>query len=184
MRFAELKEADMSEAQRALYKEICDGPRGRLGAPTSVVFRSVELARYTQKVGEYVRFGTPLHGRIMEFVILIAARYWTAQYAWHAHHRLAIDAGLSPRVATDLAEGRRPSGMKADETAAYDFCTELLYKKEVSDSAFRAAVEHFGESGAIDLMGGLSYYTLQCMALKVNQVPAPGDNPAPLPALG
>ena len=174
----------MSDAQRAVFHEICNGPRGHLGPPSSVVIRSPDLARHTQKAGEYIRYGSPLRGRIMEFAILVAARYWSAQYVWYAHYPLAIKGGLSADVAADLANGKRPSGMKDDEAAAYDFCTELTNKKEVSDAVFDNAIKHFGELGVVDLMGGLAYYTLQCMAIKVNRVEIPQDGKVPpLPML-
>ena len=184
MRFKPITEQNMSDAQREVFHEICNGPRGHLGPPSSVTIRSPELARHTQKVGEYIRFGSPLRGRIMEFVILIAARYWSSQYVWYAHYPLAIKDGLSVEVAADLAHGRRPSGMKDDEAAAYDFCTELTNTKEVSDAVFNNAIKHFGELGVVDLMGGSAYYTMQSMALKVNQAEVPNDGKVPpLPKL-
>src|SRR5688572_9492998 len=95
MRFDELTEEDMSQAQRAVYQKICSGPKGKLGAPTSVLLRSPEVADRVQKLSEYVRYENSLAGRIMEFVILITARYWSCQYVWYAHHPLALKAGLS-----------------------------------------------------------------------------------------
>jgi len=44
--------------------------------------------------------------------------------------------------------------MKADEAAVYDFCNELQEEKSVSDSAFKAAVDQFGERGVVDLIRG------------------------------
>jgi 4-carboxymuconolactone decarboxylase len=143
--------------------------------------RSPEVADRVQKLSEYVRYENPLAGRIMEFVILITARYWSCQYVWHAHYPLALQAGLSAETAADLAQGKRPATMKDDETAAYQFCTELHYKKEVSDATFDAAIKQFGEQGVVDLMAGSAYYTLQCMVLKVNQFPVPPGTPDPLP---
>lgn len=184
MRFDELTENKMSEAQRAVYQKICAGPKGRLGPPTSVLLRSPEVADRVQKLSEYVRYENSMAGRIMEFVILITARYWSCQYVWYAHHPLALKAGLSAGIAADLAQGKRPSGMKADEAAAYQFCTELHHNKAVGDSAFDAAIEQFSEEGVVNLMAGSAYYTLQCMVLKVNQQSLPDGTPEPLPSLG
>lgn len=179
MRFKELAEGEMTEAQRAVYREICAGPRGRMGSPTSVLLRCPELANRTQKVGEYLRFGSTLPDRIMEFAILITVRYWGARYAWNSHCPNALKAGLSPEVAAGLARGERPSGMKDDEAAAYQFCTELHHNKQVSDAAFDAALKQLGEQGVVDLMGVSGYYTLISMALKVNQTPLPAGTPLP-----
>ena len=183
MRFKELIEDEMTEAQRAVYREVCSGPRGRMGPPTNVLLRCPELARRSARLGEYVRFGSSLPIRIKEFVILITARHWTAQYEWYVHCPLALKAGLSPEVASELALGRRPSGMKEDEAAAYQFCTELHRDKEVTDAAFDAAFRLFGESGVVELICASGYYTLVSMALKVNKMSLPAGTPVPLPPL-
>ncbi len=184
MRFEELTEDEMTEAQRAVHREICAGPRGRMGPPTDVLLRSPELARRSAKLGEYVRFGSSLSTRIVEFAILITARHWTAQYEWYEHCPRAITAGLSPDVASELAQGKRPSGMKDDEAVAYEFCTELHRDKEVRDAAFDAARKQFGDSGVADLIGASGYFTLVSMALKVNKKTLPPGIPLPLPRLG
>jgi 4-carboxymuconolactone decarboxylase len=44
-------------------------------------------------------------------------------------------------------------------------------------------LKHFGEAGAVDLIGVIGYYTLVSMILNVDRVPIPGGAPAPLPAL-
>src|SRR5258706_10714752 len=173
----------MTSAQRKVYEEIASGPRGGVRGPFNALLRSPELADRAQKFGEYVRFGSSLPERLKEFAILITARHWTAQYEWHSHHAHALKAGLDPRLAADLARGKRPAGMKADEAAVYDFCNELQKEKSVSDSAFEAAVDQFGERGVVDLIGVTGYYTMVSMVLNVDRHPIPGGAPAPLPSL-
>jgi 4-carboxymuconolactone decarboxylase len=129
-----------------------------------------------------VRFESSLPDRLKEFAILVTARYWSAQYEWHAHHAHALKAGLDPRLAAELALGKRPAGMKDEEAAVHDFCRELHEKKTVSDTAYAAVVKHFGERGAVDLIGVIGYYTLVSMILNVDRHPLP-DGAAPLPAL-
>ena len=107
------------------------------------------------------------------------ARYWTAQYEWYAHRRLAMEAGLDPKIADAIAERKRPAGMKEDEAAVYDFCSELHEKKTVSDAAYAAALKLFGEQGVIDLIGASGYYTMVSMILNVDRLPLP-DGATPL----
>ncbi len=183
MRFRELAVSEMTDAQRAVHRDVCAGPRGRLGVPTNVLLRCAGLAGATQKIGEYVRFKSSLPNRISEFAIMMTARYWTAQYEWHAHCPLAIKAGLSQDVANQLARGKRPEGMRDDESAAYQFCTELHRDKSVSDAAYAAALQQFGENGVVDLIGVSGYYTLISMCLIVNQMTVPSGVPDPLPIL-
>jgi 4-carboxymuconolactone decarboxylase len=60
---------------------------------------------------------------------------------------------LSPEIATAVAEGRRPSGMSADEELIYDFCVELFKNQSVSDATYAKSVARFGEQGTIDMVG-------------------------------
>lgn len=180
MRFKELVESDLTDTQLKVYREVCAGPRGRLGPPTNVLLRCAELASRTQKIGEYVRYQSSLPARISEFAIMMTARYWTAQYEWHAHCPIALKAGLAQATADQLAQGMRPEGMRDDETAAFQFCTELHWNKGVSDAAFAAAVSHFGENGMVDLIGISGYYTLISMCLNINQKSVPAGVPLPM----
>lgn len=180
MRFRVLVESDLTDAQLAVYREVCAGPRGRLGPPTNVLLRCPELAGRTQKIGEYVRYQSSLPSRISEFAIMTAARYWTSQYEWQAHCPLALKAGLGQETADQLAAGKRPDGMKEDEAAAFRFCSELHWNKSVSDAAFNGAVAHFGEQGMVDLIGASGYYTLISMCLSVNQKSSADGVPPPL----
>ena len=184
-RFKPLIESEMSEAQIKAARDIASGQRGRLNpdGPNALLLRSPDLMSRTQKVGEYLRYNSALPLRLNEFAILITARQWNAQVEWLAHHPLALKAGLDPAVAADLAQGKHPAGMKDDEAIIYQFCKELHEAKAVSDAAFKAAVDKFGERGVIDLIGLTGYYTMLAMVLNVAQQPLPGGAPPPLPVL-
>ena len=170
----------MSEAQRRVYRAIAAGPRGGVRGPFNALLRSPELADRAQKLGEYLRFGNSLPAPLNELAILVTARTWGAQYEWYAHAKLAAQAGLGSDVIAEISNRRRPGKMTSEEAAVYDFCTELHEKKEVSDAAFKAVLERFGERGVVDLIGVAGYYTLVSMVLNVDRVPLPDGQPDPL----
>jgi 4-carboxymuconolactone decarboxylase len=184
-RLKPLSENDMSEAQRKAARELASGPRGKINVngPNFALLRSPELMERTQKVGEYLRYKSSIPAPLNEFAILITARQWTAQIEWAAHHELAVKAGVSPAVLADLAQGRRPTGMKEDEAAVYDFCKEIHDKKEVSDATYKRVVDRFGERGVMDLIGLTGYYTMLAMVLNVTRVALPDGTAPPLAAL-
>jgi 4-carboxymuconolactone decarboxylase len=184
-RFKPLTESEMTEAQLKAARELASGPRGRLNpdGPSALLLRSPELMSRTQKVGEYLRYQSSLPLRLNEFAILVTARQWNAQVEWIAHHPLALKAGLDPSVAADLARGLRPTAMKDDEAIIYQFCKELHENKNVSDAAFKAVVDRFGERGVMDLIGLTGYYTMLAMVLNVAQQALPGGVAPPLAVL-
>jgi 4-carboxymuconolactone decarboxylase len=194
-RFRLIPFTEMTPAQRAYADAVMSGPvagtgsaavvpgAATIGSPFNVYLRSPELAQHLRKVGEHIRFKSSLPARLNEFAILVTARHWGSQYEWFAHHRLAMKAGLSPSVAEDLAQGRRPAGMQEDEAVIYDFSHELHNQHSVSDATFRAAVEKFGEQGVVDLIAVNGYYVLISMILNVDRAPVPGGGKPPLRAL-
>ena len=121
-----------------------------------------------------------LPNKLNEFAIIVTARYWTANYEWHAHCRLALEAGLDPAKAKDVAENRRPANMDADEAIVYDFSHELHEKKSVSDENFKRVVDRFGERGVFDLIAVNGYYSLVSMILNIDKTPLPDGVPPPL----
>jgi len=174
-RFPTLTPDQMTPAQRKVAEAIVAGPRKSLGGPFNTWLRSPELADRLQQVGEHVRFRSSVPPRLNEFAILLTARAWDADYEWSAHYPLALKAGLKAAIADDVAAGRRPAGMAADETAVYDFVTELRRTHRVSDPTYAAAKAVLGDQGVVDLIALSGYYDLVSMTLNVAQVAAPAD---------
>jgi 4-carboxymuconolactone decarboxylase len=162
---------EMSEPQRRAAAEICTGPRGKLEGPYWPIIRSPGFAEHVQKVGAYFRYFCPLDRRINEMAALMTARSWTQQFVWDVHINQALEAGLKPAIAEAIAEGRRPQGMAEDEEALHDFVTELLVTRGVSDPTYARAVAAFGESGVIDILGIVGYYTTLAMIMNVARTP-------------
>jgi 4-carboxymuconolactone decarboxylase len=193
-RFKRLETKEMTSEQRHYFDGLMSGPvsgtgsKGvvqgatSLGAPFNVLLRSPLLAERLRKVGEYLRFESSIPKRLNEFAILITARTWTAQYEWFAHLRLALKEGLNPELANDLAQGRRPQNMQADEAAIYNFCHELHATHQVSDRHYQAVHDLFGEQGIVDLMIVSGYYVMVSMVLNVNRTPLP-EGATPIPEL-
>jgi 4-carboxymuconolactone decarboxylase len=88
---------------------------------------------------------------------------------------LALKAGLAPAICDAIRDGKRPERLSADEAAIYDFCTELLATRQVSDKTFAAVRERFGERGVIDLVGTLGHYGVISMVLNTARVAIPKD---------
>jgi 4-carboxymuconolactone decarboxylase len=177
-RFQLLSYDQMTPEQKALADSILAGPRTSLDGPFNVLLRSPEMGDLAQKLGAYARFHSSLPPRLSELVILITARFWTAQFEWQAHHKNALAAGLSPGIIDAIAAGKRPTAMQPDEEAVYNFCTEILNTKQASDAVFQTAKEKFGERGVVDMMAVVGYYQFVSLLLNVDRYPlADGAQP-------
>ena len=156
--------------------------RGQLTGPWQVLVRSPELMGRVRGLSDYVRFNSALPPRLSEFVILITAREWSQAYEWNAHQPLAVKGGLNPEIAKAIAEGRRPSRMAEDEEVLYDFATELLQNRSVSDATYARATEKFGEKAVLDTIGLMGHYSLIAMVLNTARTPVPSGGPTRLEA--
>ncbi|MBI2188802.1 MAG: carboxymuconolactone decarboxylase family protein [Acidobacteria bacterium] len=152
--------------------------RGSLTGPWNVLLRSPELMGRVRGLSDYVRFNGALPPRLSEFVILITARQWSQAYEWNAHYTLAVKGGLNPEIAKAIGDGRRPHGMAEDEEILYDFATELLQNRSVSDATYTRAIAKFGEKAMLDTIGLMGHYSLIAMVLNTARTPvAPGGPP-------
>jgi 4-carboxymuconolactone decarboxylase len=173
-RFRPLTYDEMTPAQRTMIEHIVSGPRGGgTDGPFNVQLRSPEMGDLGQQFGAATRFATTVPRRLYELAIIITARHWTSQFEWTAHHRGALQAGLSPSIADAIAEGKRPATMAPDEQAVYDFATELLETKQVSDASFSAAKSFLGERGVVELINVMGWYGTVSMLLNVDRYPLP-----------
>ena len=184
-RFAPLKPDQLTPAQKDYADLIAAPPRNAkfVNPPYRAYIRNPDLAPKLSALSEYLRWNSSLPPRLSELAILITARQWTAQYEWFAHYPLALKGGLDPKVAGDIALGKRPETMKDDEAALYDLVIALYRDKKVSDPVYRAALEKFGERGIMDIIGIIGYYDLVSMTLITMQAEAPNDSVPPLPVL-
>jgi 4-carboxymuconolactone decarboxylase len=193
-RFDLLPVENLTPGQRALYDAIRSGPRakiaisgaskpGPLGGPFNVWLRSPGIGDCVQRLGEEIRFRSTLPSKLNEMAIMVTARFWTSQYEWYAHCKLALNAGLDPAIANDIAEGRRPANMDADEAIIYDFSRELHEQQGVRDATYKMALDRFGERGVFDLIAVNGFYSLVSMCLNVDRTPLPDGEPLPLKKL-
>lgn len=174
-RFKPLEKEVMSADQRRVAQALLDGPRHGLPGPFHALLRSPELADRVRSLGDYVRFQNSLPAKVLELVILMVARFWSARYEWYAHRRHARNAGLDPAIVDAIDEGRRPARLDAEEALVYDFVSELLEHKDVNDRTYRAAIDHFGERGVIDMVSTAGYYCFVSLVLNMERHPVPED---------
>jgi 4-carboxymuconolactone decarboxylase len=180
-RFKPLTYDEMTPEQKTLTDHIMNGPRHGMDGPFNALLRSPDVGELAQQLGLQFRFHSSLPTKLNEFAIILMARLWTVQFEFAAHHRLALAAGLSPAIADAVIAGKRPASMAPDEEAIYNFCTELVSKKEVSDATFNAVKSKFGERGVVDLVGVMGYYHMVSMLLKVDRYPMPEGAKPELP---
>jgi 4-carboxymuconolactone decarboxylase len=175
--------AQLHPEQKAYIEKLQKPPRSNTTAlqnpPYKVYMRSPELAAKLEAVSDYVRWGAGQPPRLTELAIMLTARQWSSDWIWRAHYRLAVRGGLDPSVGADIAAGKRPEKMQADETILYNYAMEMYRDKAVSDATYAAAVKQFGEKGLIDLVATMGYYDTVAMTLITAKAVAPKEEGVP-----
>ena len=172
-RYREISVAEMNPAQKQVHDEIISGKRGRFGGPFHVLIRAPEACRHLSRLGEYLRWGSSLPPELSELAICLTARHIRANYEWHAHAPLAIEAGVPAAAIEAIRAGATANFAAKDQALAYRLVTELIDTKRLSDASFAEAVGAFGQQGVVELGTVIGYYTAIGNALNVFQVGLP-----------
>ena len=178
-RMPEIPADKMTDAQKKAAEEFAAGRGTPVFGPFVPLLRSPEVMLRTKAMGDYLRFRSVLPPKVSEYAILITARHWSNEYEWAVHFPIAEKAGVNPDLISMLAEGRQVKGVYETDQLTYEFCTELLTNKCVSDTTYHWAVIKIGEQGVIDLTALVGYYSLLALVLNMARTPLPqGAKPA------
>lgn len=182
-RFEVISTDQMTARQREVAADIASGPRGALKGPFLALIHNPELASRVQALGEHLRFGTGLSQHLVEIGVLVTARRWSCQYEWHAHARIAREAGVTDSIIDAIAVDARPSVMSADEALIYQFAHETVWQGSPSGDSFDALTARFGKPATLDVMAVCGYYTLLAFVLNAADftLPAGASQLVPLP---
>src|SRR5882757_10280688 len=176
-RFKPVSYAELTPEQKAYAdKELAAG-RSPTGGPFNIYLRSPEYAELSAPLSNYLRFKSPMPRKLKEIATMLTARFWGGQYVWYSHRQQALDAGLDPAFISAMAAGERPAAMSADEAAVYDFATELLQTRQVSDANFKNMVDRFGERGVVETVGIMGHFHTLTMLFVVDRYPVPAGAP-------
>lgn len=176
-RLPELDESNLSVEQQKIYDEI-KRVRGRVRGPFAVWLRNAELADGALKLQDMFAARVKLERRLVQLMILVAARFASAQYAWYIHEPHALHFGIARDVIDAIQERRTPNFTKEDERLVYDITIELNTTHGLSEATFRRGMALFGEQQMVELVSGVGFYSMVAMTLNAFNVEVPtGEKP-------
>ena len=178
-RLPKLERDAMSDQQQAVADAITAGPRGKVRGPFIPLLHNAPAADAVQGMGSFLRFNGTLPGPMREMVILMVAREWTAQYEWFAHHKIALDEGLSPAICDAIAQRETPSFDDITYESVYNFVRELHRDKTVSSETYDRVAQGLGPEGVVELVVLCGHYHTVSMVLNTFDVNVP-DGSKPL----
>ena len=173
MRLTLLTPGEMSPEQKETYDESIAGKRGVPPAPMMAWLNSPEMARHATRLGGFLRFDTLFGDKLSEIAILVTARHWTSHYEWFAHKRLALKAGMDPKIIDAIRDRRTPDFDDPKARMVYDVAKSLHEGHGVSRTLYDEAVKLLTERGIVEIIGLCGYYTLVSMTLNTFEFELP-----------
>jgi 4-carboxymuconolactone decarboxylase len=138
---------DDSASLKATYERITK-TRGYVSNILMSFSHAPEGLERFAALGEYVRYGVELSGRVRELAILTIAT--GNQYAWSHHHPHAIKAGVTQGELDALEKGKFADSLSAAEKAAISYAREFA-KGNVGDGTFAELRKHYSDRQITDL---------------------------------
>jgi len=176
-RIPHLTPADLDPAQRELYDEIVDGPRGKragarllsddgsLRGPFNPLLLSPVVGSPFQRIGAAIRFETELADDLRELAILLVASAWNCEFEWRSHVPIALRSGIREEVIEALAAGDDPT-FDTDEQALVQLASqEILTTRTISDRTFVELERALGRRSTFELLATFGYYSMLALVL-------------------
>lgn len=173
MRLPILSPGEMSDDQTSIYGESTAGKRGKVTPLLRAWIHAPDVARHASRLGAHLRYDTTLGPRLSELAILVTARFWSSQYEWYAHKKLALAAGLDADIIDAINHRHVPDLDDPKAQLVYEFSESLHENHNVPKLLYDKAIEMLGEKGVVELVGLLGYYTLVSMTLNTFEVELP-----------
>jgi 4-carboxymuconolactone decarboxylase len=170
---------NLTPQQKKYVESILSGPRADITGPLGVMMVTPELGDLAQKAIAYSRFAgregfSSVPPKLNELAILIVAKHWSAEYVWNAHHAAAVRYGITSETVEAIRTGKRPANMERDVETVYNFASEFITKRDVSDATLRDAKQILGgDRGVVDLVGTMGLYQISSMMVALDQTPLP-----------
>jgi 4-carboxymuconolactone decarboxylase len=101
----------------------------------------------------------------VELVVLVVARFWTADELWAVHRGRGADTGLGADLIAAIAEHRMPRGASADHALVHACASALFTQGRIHDDTFAQAVSQFGYQAVVELVGVAGFYSMVALTL-------------------
>ena len=139
-----------------------------------------DVAERVANIGAFILYETILPPAVRTLTWLIAARELDCNYAWHAGVDAARAAGVGDGLIAGLENGKLATDITGAEKALFDFCHQLLRgNHHVSETTYRAAVDHFGMPATVQIAATIGYIVMLSLVANAFDVAPPGDDSRP-----
>lgn len=182
-----LPPAALTPSQRALYDEICGGPRasadrpsgpvdadGILTGPFNAMLYSPAVGGPLQRLGAALRYESGLPDVTRELLILAVAAHHGCAYERVSHQRVAARLGIGPEAFEALEAGRNPDA-HPEAGAALDLARAILAGALPPADELDRLLATLGAATVLEINTLVGYYSTLATQLAIFDV-RPADD--------
>ena len=176
-RLSSIQRDQLPEDQRRFHDAVKAIRRRPISGPfITLLNSSPDLAARFAHLGHYFHARgqadeSILSVRVRTFIALVGSRALDTPYEWAAWVGWALEAGVPQETADAIRERRTPQNLTPEEALVLDFCTQLLTgNHRVSDATYKAALDHFGAQGVVELVCTLGYFAMIAFPLNAFEI--------------
>jgi len=172
-RYVELPIDKMTDEQRAGYRHLVDGPRGRLPGPYKVWVHNPRLVHAASPLGTHFTPGqSSLTEREREIAVVVITSAWNSDYPNAAHEKRGKEVGLPADAVEAIVGGRPTSFTDPKEQCVYEVSLALATNRIIPQGLYERAVSVLGHEQITDMIVLMGYYTAVSLTMNFYAVPA------------
>lgn len=158
------------DAVRSIRRRPISGPFiTLLNSSPDLAARFAHLGHYFHARGQADE--SVLSLRVRTFTALVGSRALDSAYEWAAWVGWALEAGVPQETVDAIRERKALRNLTDEDALVLDFCMQLLTgNHRVSDATYRAALDHFGAQGVVELAVTLGYFGMIAIPLNAFEI--------------
>jgi 4-carboxymuconolactone decarboxylase len=163
------------DAVKAIRRRPISGPFiVTMNSSPDLAARFAQLGHYFHARGQADESILPL--RVRCFVALLGSRALDGVYEWSAWLNWALESGVPQDTVDAIREGRTPQNLTPEESLVSKYFTELISgNHRVSEATHKAALDHFGVQGLVELVATLGYFAMIALPLNAFEIEMSAD---------
>jgi 4-carboxymuconolactone decarboxylase len=165
LRLAPLQEAALSDRQQRIATQLAGGSPGSVQGAYATWLRTPEIAERALQYEQVLYGNLSVPPSFVELVVLVVARFWTADELWAVHRGRGADTGLGADLIAAIAEHRMPRGASADHALVHACASALFTQGRIHDDTFAQAVSQVGDQAVVELVGVAGFYSMVALTL-------------------
>ncbi len=183
-RLSMVQREQLPEDQRRFHDAVKEIRRGAISGPfITLLHSSPDLAARFAHLGNYFHARgqadeSILSVRVRTFSAIILSRALDGVYEWGAWVGRALEAGVPQETVDAIRERKTPQNLTPEDALVLDVCTQLLTgNHHLSDATYKAALDHFGAQGVVELVVNLGYFAMIAIPLNAFEIETRSNAP-------